>query len=100
MSDRSIAGTVGGKGKISSRKLKQLTETAQKFLESPPMQLQAIAAMRRETGKGQKPPRGIRAGLGLTGAVRSAFGGVSEEPGEDGASNSAPSPPADEERRI
>ena len=28
MSDRSIAGTVGGKGKISSRKLKQLTETA------------------------------------------------------------------------
>ena len=32
--------------------------------------------------------------------MRSAFGGVSEEPGEDGASNSAPSPPADEERRI
>ena len=44
-------------------------------LESPPMQLQAIAAMRRKTGKAQKPPRGIRAGLGLTGAVRSAFGG-------------------------
>ena len=28
MSDRSIAGTVGGKGKISSRNLKKLTETA------------------------------------------------------------------------
>ena len=39
------------------------------------MQLQAIAAMRRKTGKAQKPPRGIRAGLGLTGAVHSAFGG-------------------------
>ena len=54
---------------------KQLTEVTQKFLDSPAMQLQAIAAMRRRTGKGQKPPRGIRAGLGLTGAVRSAFGG-------------------------
>ena len=54
---------------------KQLTEVTQKFLESPAMQLQAIAAMRRRTGKGQKPPRGIRAGLGLTGAIRSAFGG-------------------------
>ena len=28
MTDRSNAGTVGGEGKISSRKLKQLTETA------------------------------------------------------------------------
>jgi len=54
---------------------KQLTEVTQKFLESPPMQLQAIAAMRRRTGKAPKPSRGIRAGLGLVGAVRSQFGG-------------------------
>lgn len=39
------------------------------------MQLQAIGAMRRRTGKGPKPPRGIQAGLGLVGAMRSSFGG-------------------------
>jgi len=54
---------------------KQLTELTAKFLDSPPMQLQAIGAMRRRTGKGQKPPRGIQAGLGLVGAVRSSYGG-------------------------
>jgi hypothetical protein len=54
---------------------KQLTELTSKFIDSPPMQLQAIAAMRRKTGKGQKSPRGIRAGVGLVGAVRSAYGG-------------------------
>jgi len=54
---------------------KQLTEMTAKFLDSPPMQLQAISAMRRRTGKAQKPPRGIRAGLGLVGAFRSTFGG-------------------------
>jgi hypothetical protein len=54
---------------------KQLTELTAKYLDSPPMQLQAIGAMRRRTGKGQKPPRGIQAGLGLVGAVRSSFGG-------------------------
>ena len=54
---------------------KQLTEVTAKFLDSPPMQLQAISAMRRRTGKGQKQPRGIRAGIGLTGAIRNAFGG-------------------------
>ena len=54
---------------------KQLTEITQKFLDSPPMQLQAIGAMRRKSGKGQKPPRGIRAGVGLVGALRSTFGG-------------------------
>jgi len=54
---------------------KQLTEVTQKFLESPPTQLQAIAAMRRKTGKAHKPPRGVRAGLGLVGAVRSKYGG-------------------------
>ena len=30
---------------------KQLTDVGQKFLESPPMQLQAIAAMRRKTDR-------------------------------------------------
>ena len=54
---------------------KQLTELTAKFLESPPMQLQAIAAMRRKTGKAPKPPRGIRAGVGLVGALRNQFGG-------------------------
>jgi len=54
---------------------KQLTEITAKFLDSPPMQLQAISAMRRRTGKGQKPPRGIRAGVALTGAIRNTFGG-------------------------
>ena len=53
---------------------KQLTELTAKFLESPPMQLQAIAAMRRKTGKAPKPPRGIRAGVGLVGALRNQFG--------------------------
>ena len=47
---------------------KQLTEITQKFIDSPPMQLQAIAAMRRKTGRGMKPPRGIRAGVGVVGA--------------------------------
>ena len=32
-------------------------------------------AMRRRTGKGQKPPRGVRVGLGLVGAVHSKTGG-------------------------
>ena len=54
---------------------KQLTEITQKFIDSPPMQLQAIAAMRRKTGRGMKPPRGIRAGVGVVGALRSTFGG-------------------------
>jgi len=54
---------------------KQLTEITAKYVESPPMQLQAIGAMRRRTGKGQKPPRGVQAGVGLVGAVRSTFGG-------------------------
>jgi len=71
---------VPGVGEVTRAQLttsfgKQLTELTQKFLESPPMQLQAIAAMRRRTGKAQKPPRGIRAGLGLVGAVRSTLGG-------------------------
>ena len=39
------------------------------------MQLQAIGAMRRKTGKGQKPPRGIRAGVGLVGALRGTWSG-------------------------
>ena len=54
---------------------KQLTELSSKFIESPPMQLQAIGAMRRRTNKGMKGPRGVRAGLGLVGAVRSQAGG-------------------------
>jgi len=54
---------------------KQLTEITAKFLDSPPMQLQAISAMRRRTGKAQKPPRGVRAGVGLVGALRNTFGG-------------------------
>jgi len=40
------------------------------------MQLQALAAMKRKTGKGQKPPRGIRAGVGLVGAIHSMYGGA------------------------
>ena len=39
------------------------------------MQLQAIAAMRRRTGKQQKPPRGARVGLGLVAACHSKLGG-------------------------
>ena len=39
------------------------------------MQLQAISAMRRRMGKALKPPRGIRAGVGLVGALRNQFGG-------------------------
>jgi len=31
--------------------------------------------MRRRTSKGQKPPRGLRWGLGLTGAIRNQWGG-------------------------
>ena len=54
---------------------KQLTEMTQKYMDSPPMQLQAIGAMRRKTGKGQKPPRGIRAGVGLVGALRGTWSG-------------------------
>lgn len=54
---------------------KQLTATATAFQESPTMQLQAIAAMRRRTGKQQKPPRGVRVGLGLVAACHSKLGG-------------------------
>ena len=53
----------------------QLTEQTQKYLESPPMQLEAMNAMRRRTGKGQKPPRGVRAGVGLVGAMHAKSGG-------------------------
>jgi len=53
----------------------QLTEQTSKFLESPPMQVQAMNAMRRRVGKGQKPPRGVRVGVGLVGALRSKAGG-------------------------
>jgi len=53
----------------------QLTEQTSKYLESPPMQLQAMNAMRRRTGKAQKPPRGMRVGLGVVGAARSKIGG-------------------------
>jgi len=53
----------------------QLTEQTSKYLESPPMQIQAMNAMRRRTGKGQKPPRGMRVGLGVVGAARSKIGG-------------------------
>ena len=71
-----VAGVVDQtRAQLVSQFGKQLTEVGQKFVESPPMQLQAIAAMRRKTGKAQKPPRGIRAGVGLTGAVRSALSG-------------------------
>ena len=54
---------------------KQLTSATSKFVEGPGMQLEALGAMRRKTGKGQKPPRGVQFGLGLTGAVRSTMGG-------------------------
>jgi len=53
----------------------QLTDQTSKYLESPPMQLSAMNAMRRRTGKGQKPPRGVRVGVGLVGAMRSKIGG-------------------------
>jgi len=54
---------------------KQLTAAATAFQESPAMQLQAITAVRRRTGKAQKPPRGIHFGLGLVGACHSKIGG-------------------------
>ena len=63
------------RAQLTSAFSKSLTELTSKFLESPPIQLASLSSMRRRTGKGQKPPRGIRAGVGLVGCVRSAFGG-------------------------
>ncbi|KAL1521711.1 hypothetical protein AB1Y20_021366 [Prymnesium parvum] len=63
------------RSQLNSAFSKQLTEQASKYIESPPMQIQAMHAMRRRTGKGQKPPRGMRVGVGLVGAVHSKTGG-------------------------
>ena len=54
---------------------KQLLAAATAFQESPALQLQAIAAVRRRTGKQQKQPRGFNVGLGLVGACHSKVGG-------------------------
>jgi hypothetical protein len=54
---------------------KQLTEMTQEYIDSPAMQLQKAAAMQRKMGKAPKRPRGIRAGLGLVGALRSKWAG-------------------------
>mmetsp|Transcript_144539 Transcript_144539/g.277311 ORF Transcript_144539/g.277311 Transcript_144539/m.277311 type:complete len:600 (-) Transcript_144539:239-2038(-) len=53
---------------------KKVTELGSELKESPCMQLQALGAMKRQT-KGRKPPRGIRAGLALVGAIRNEFAG-------------------------
>lgn len=53
----------------------QLTAFADRLVESPSMQLQALGATRRRVSKPAKPPKGLRWGLALTGAMRTKWGG-------------------------
>jgi hypothetical protein len=53
----------------------QLTDVATTLMEAPGMKLQALGAMVRKSGKDQKPPRGVQAGVGLTGAIHDQLGG-------------------------
>lgn len=54
---------------------KQLTDVGSKYVDSAPMQLQALGATKRRTAAMGKSPRGIRTGVQLVGAARPKWGG-------------------------